>query len=335
MDADARDTSDLLERARTLDAAGEHAAVVRLLEPVRPERLLRDPELGYHLAYAWRRTGRTTEALGLVQQLARPVLRGASPWLIRRRLNLEAMLRFDRGDISAAEQLWAEVVEHASSADDQALLAAAHNNLGVVLTLQDRISAALAIYNRALLASRRLGDRRGMAQAHQNLAIVFRELGHPENADANFEQALQQARAVGSEDVRGRIEEERALLQLEGGDVPLAEATARRAQERLTRINDVAGQGEALRVLGIIALRERRTSDAQGHLTRALDLAVATHSALLEAETREALALLQEIRGEPAAAATERHAADTGFTAMRAAAWGARIRRRTAVLVQA
>jgi tetratricopeptide (TPR) repeat protein len=334
MDAAPPVSAELLERVRALGAAGDYPGVVRLLEPVPRSALLTEPELGYHLAYAWRRVGRTADALALTEALSRPVRRGASAWLIRRRLNLEAMLRFDHGDVPSAEQLWAEVVEHASVADDQQLLAAALNNLGIVLTLQDRIDAALAVYNRALLASRRLGDRRLMAQAHQNIAIVYRELGRPEEASTHFEQALSEARRAGSEDVRGRVEEERALLMLESGDAPLAAATARRALDRLEAIADLHGQGEALRVLGIVALHEQRSSDARGYLERALALALQGHNALLEAETREGLAVLADREGSPATAARERRRATARFAAMRAQPWGVRIRARTAALTE-
>jgi tetratricopeptide (TPR) repeat protein len=335
MDAASPVTPELLERARALVASDDYAEVVRLLDDVAPAELYAEPELGYHLAYARRRIGRTAEALQLAEELALPVRRSAAEWLIRRRLNLEAMLRFDHGDVPAAEQLWSEVIEHASSADDQRLLAAALNNLGIVFTLQDRIDAALAVYHRALLASRRLGDRRGMAQAHQNIAIVLRELARPAEADTHFEEALLDARRAGSEDVRGRVEEERALLMLEFGDAPLAAASARRALERLVGIADVHGQGEALRVLGIIALRRRQLDDARRELERALALALTGHNALLEAETREALAVLADLEGAAQAATTHRRQASARFAAMRAQPWGARIRRRTATLAGA
>ena len=87
---------DLLSRARALESEGSYADVVRLLEPVARETLLAEPELGYRLAYVWRRTGSSADALRLCTDLDLPVRRGAAEWLIRRRLNLEAMLRFDK-----------------------------------------------------------------------------------------------------------------------------------------------------------------------------------------------------------------------------------------------
>jgi tetratricopeptide (TPR) repeat protein len=332
MSDDAAVSPDLLSRARALESGGSYADVVRLLEGVARDALLAEPELGYRLAYAWRRTGASEDALRLCTDLELPVRRGAADWLIRRRLNLEAMLRFDRGDVADAGGLWQSVVEHASAAGDQALLSAAHNNLGIVHTLQDHMEEAVAAYSRALLAARQSGDRRGAAQAHQNLAIIFREKRMPLEADAHFRQAAQGAIAAASEDVRGRVEEERALLLLDLNDVRLAEATAGRALRILADISDVSGEGEAHRVLGIISLRRRDDVKAREHLLRALDLAGRVHNALLEAETLEAMAVLATRQaGTDAAHAYHEQAAER-FARMHAEPWGRRIRARTSEL---
>ena len=332
MSEDAAGSRDLLARARALESEGRYTDVVRLLESRARDALLAEPELGYRLAYAWRRVGASADALRLCTDLDVPARRSAADWLIRRRLNLEAMLRFDHGDVAGAAALWQAVVEHASAAGDQALLSAAHNNLGIVHTLQDRMEEAVAAYNRALLAARQTGDRRGAAQAHQNLAIIFREKRMELEADAHFRQAAQGALAAASDDVRGRVEEERALLLLDQDDVRMAEATAGRALRILRGISDVSGEGEAHRVLGVISLRRHENDKARAHLLRALDLAARAHNALLEAETLEALAVLATREDGTDAASTYRNQAEERFVRMHAEPWGRRIRARTAEL---
>jgi tetratricopeptide (TPR) repeat protein len=323
----------LLEHARSLTGRGAYAAVVELLSGVPRADLLSEPELGYHLAYAWRRTGAGPAALRLCEELDIPVRRRAAPWLIRRRLNLEAMLRYDRGETDRARTLWHDVIEHASTAEDQALVSAANNNLGVICVLQDRVDDALAAYMRALIAATRLGDRRGIAQAHQNIAILHRENAAGDEADAHFAQAAAHAgEAAMCDDVRGRVDEERALLLLGRGDIELADATARRALVTFRRIADVSGQGEAQRVLGIIALRKRNHTAARTHLEEAARAAARAHNALLEAETMEARAVLERALGNEAAADASEQAAAAGFAAMGATPWGRRIRVRTAAL---
>lgn len=322
-------SSDLLERVRAHTQRSDFAAVVRLLDGTPDELLLEDPELGYHAAYARRRVGRTVAALELVERLDVVVRRRADAWLIRRRLNLEAMLRYDSGDLAAAEQLWWHVVELATRDGDLALLSAAHNNLGVIQTLHDRTDDALATYNRALVAAHQLGDRRGVAQAHQNLAILYRERGRLLEAESHFLEAMQHARVSSSDDVLGRAEEERALLLLDQGDATLARAAASRALARLRAIEDANGAGEALRVLGIVALRERAMEHAAEYLAQALDQARHVHNPLLEAETEEALGVLALATGDDDGAQRYRDAAERRFGMLSAEPWGRRIRERT------
>lgn len=322
---------ELLARARTLEEARDYAGIVALLEPAGDPHLA-EPELGYRLAYAWRRVGRSRDALSLAEALEGPVRRRAEDPLARRRANLEALLRYDVGEVSRAEQLWEGLAAESTEAGDHFLAAAAFNNLGVVRTLQDRTEEALASYNRALLASRRLGDRRGLAQAHQNLAILYRELGHGSEADSRFRHAMEHARASGSEDVLGRAEEERALLFLDRDDEPMATLTARRALDRLAGLGDVGGAGEARRVLGIASLRRRDHAEAGRFFRAALEDAAVSGSALLRAETLEALALLEAAGGRGDRAEGHRREAADVFEAMGAAAWGRRIRSRTAAL---
>lgn len=332
---DVRESLDLLGRARALAERRDYAGVAALLEDVEEAALVDEPELGYHLAYAWRRLGRSVDALRLAGAVDVPIRRRAEDRLVRRHISLEAMLRYDIGEVGRAEQLWEKQAEVAAAADDYVLLAAAYNNLGVVRTLQDRTEEALASYTRALLASRRLGDRRGLAQAHQNLAILFRERRLAREASAHFRQAMEHARVSGSEDVLGRAEEERALLFLDGGDEPLATVSARRGLERLVRIGDGAGEGEALRVLGITALRRGDHPDARTRLTAARERADASASALLMAETLEALAVLESLEGRGEEAERLRAEATAGFRKVGAPAWGRRIRARTAELASA
>ncbi|MEJ2187313.1 MAG: tetratricopeptide repeat protein, partial [Gemmatimonadota bacterium] len=282
---------ELIVRVRDLEASNDFRGVVRLLEALPRPDLLRQPELGYHLAYGWRRVGRAADALELAEALDLPVRRRAVPGLERRRLNLEAMLRFEAGDVEWALSLWQQLVEKASADGDHVLLAAAHNNLGVIHTLMGQYSQAIATYARALMAYQRLGDRRGLAQAHQNLGITCREAGLTAESEAHFRDAIAHARSTGSEDVLGRAEEERSLLYMAEGDTQMAEITARRALKRLEREGDLAGVGEALRVMGIVALRERRTADASERLEGALARARETNHVLLEADTLEATAV--------------------------------------------
>jgi tetratricopeptide (TPR) repeat protein len=123
-----------------------------------------------------------------------------------------------------------------------------------------------------------------------------------------------------SNDIIGRVEEERGLTFLLNGDARLAEASAGRALARFAMIHDPAGEGEALRVLGLVALAEGRMEEGRARLERALERAREAGGALLEAETSEALAIIEESAGAAARAEEYRAAASGIFEAIGATA---------------
>jgi tetratricopeptide (TPR) repeat protein len=329
------ETSDVLTEARELEVRGDHPGIVALLGELVTAELLAEPELGFLLATALRRVGEARRAFELTLALAEPCAHPGRSWLERRRLNLEAALHFDRGGVAAAAERWSELVEAASDAGDDTMLSNACNNLGVAYTLLAQPNEALASYARALAAAQRLGDRRGIAQAHHNLAIAYRELGRLREAAEHFERAAADAACIGNVEILGRAEEERALALLDAGEVQLAEATAARALARFRGRGDRLGEGEALRVLGIIALAHKQAAHARAQLWEALRLARAAKARLLEAEILEALATVGDVPGvwDRVDASSMRTDAEAIFRSMGAEAWGDRVRARLASLV--
>ena len=326
---------DLLQRVRRLQAEHDHRGVVETLDGVARPDLLSEPGLGYALAVAHRALGQPDEAYTLVMELREPCARRGRDRLFRQRLNLEAALEFEHGDLQRAGELWQTLLDAASGAADNELIAKASNNLGILHTLGGRSWEALTSYSRALAASHRLGDRRGLAQAHQNLAITFRETGYDGEADAHFQEAISHAQAAGGADVLGRAEEERALLFLMNGDPGMAEVSGQRALTRLRGIGDLAGEAEALRVLGLVALADRRTDAARERLTDALERSRSVGVPLLEAETLTALAGLERALGAEDAASERAASAARIFHEMGAEEWGERVRRRVDDLLEA
>jgi tetratricopeptide (TPR) repeat protein len=317
-----------LEQAREQLRSNDARGLVDLLGGLDRATLAAEPELGFLLATGLRRVGESALAFEIVGDIAAACDRRGRDQLWRSRLNLEAALRLERGEAAEAEAAWLALIDAATPAGDSAALARAHNNLGIIFTLQGRWEEALANYGRALAANHRLGDRRGLAQSHQNIAICYRELGFMRQADAHFRSAIDEAVATASEDVAGRAEEERALLMLLQRDPRMARATAERSLERLRRIHDAAGEGEALRVLGMIAIAEARLADAERLLRESLDIARTAGAALLEAETLTALAAMApETREHDAATARDI------FAAFGATGWGEHVRARMETLL--
>jgi tetratricopeptide (TPR) repeat protein len=310
----------LLQEARDLYRARDYAATAALIEQADAARRVSQPELGFLLAASWRQLGRSAEALGLAVELTDPILRRGTVRLGLRRLNLEAMLRFEAGAVSAAEMLWQHLHGRASEADDAEYVAHASNNLGVVYTLQTRMDEALAAYERALVAYQRMGERLGLGQAHQNLGIAHRVSDRFDHADEHFESARYHATAATDDRLLGRVESERSMLLARRGDHRLADATARRARSRLQLVGDRAGTGEALRAAGLIAIAAGKPDAALEPLGQALEIARATGHALLEAETLLGLSLARAATGSAYAEAT-RSSAEAVFERIGAMQW--------------
>ncbi len=320
----------LLEQARALVAGRDYPGLAALLAPVPRAQLLAEPELGFLLAEAWRRAGERASALALARELEPVCRRRGNDRLSRERSNLEGILFFESGDLAGAEAEWRRLLDASSRAADDEFVARANQNLGIIYTLAGRWQEALASYGRAIVAYQRLGYLRGLAQAHNNLAISYREMGFPDEADQAFRQALEFARSDGSEDELGRIEQEWALLTAIRGDPALAGVTAERSLRRFRKLGEPAGAGDALRVLGIVALRDARLEEAHARLDEALRLARELHLRLLEAETVEALAALAQAAGDEGAADRLRSEGEAIFAELGASQWGMQIRRQLA-----
>jgi tetratricopeptide (TPR) repeat protein len=321
-----------LAGARALYDARDYPGVQRELGTVAAEELLAEPELAFLLADSLRRLGEGRRALELAAALAPVCAHRGNDRLNRDRLNLEGMLLFERGDVAEAEEAWEELLDAASRAADVNFVARSSHNLGAVHALRGDAQSALASYNRALVAYRRLGYLRGMAQAHYNLAMAYREMDRWKEADRHLRTALGYARRDGSDDEVAANHQERAMLLVLTGDTPHARALAARAIELFERLSDPGGVGNATLVLGMAALADGRADDAKRHLEEALELARRTATALLEAEAIEALAALADAEGRDDEAAQLRARAEAGFAALSAAGWGQQVRRRLRTL---
>lgn len=318
---------------RALHDARDAAGITEILEAVPRPEIIAQPRNAFYLADALRRLGRREEAIELLRAATAGFDRRGNDALHRKRLNLEGMIYFDTGRIGEAEIAWRSLLEDASAADDEENVARANQNLGAVYTLHVRAEEAITSYERAMAAYRLMGHRRGLAQCHHNLGLTYRELHFGPKADAHFLQAIRYAIADHSEDEIARAEQERALLiYIDRKDARLARATARRALDRFTSLRESAGIGETLRVLGLIELGEGDDNASRTHLRDALAHAEATANPLLEAESLEAVSVLEERAGDTDAAHVLRARAQALFAELGAVEWGRRERDRVRLI---
>jgi tetratricopeptide (TPR) repeat protein len=299
----------ILDPARELFERHEWKALAALLEARPRAEVVASPQLGYWLADAWRRLGRHAEALALLEEITPAIKRSGIPRLTLFALNLLGMIRFETGEVQAAEDAWKELLSEASGAKDEEFVARANNNLGIICTLHVRPKEAVTCYERAIAAYRMLGLPRQIAQSHQNLAITYRALFLFEEAENHFEAAIRYATEDKSEDELARAEQERALLiYLSNKDSRMAKATVYRALGRFTSLGDPIGHADSLRVLAMIEKGEGEIDPSRQHAREALKVAQETHHTLLEAEVLEVLG--------------EKDRAEEKFASIGASEWG-------------
>jgi tetratricopeptide (TPR) repeat protein len=281
---------------------GRPVPVVELLSPIARADLIGEPELGLLLAGSWFQLGNLREAQELVNELEEPCRRGGFDQLYRRRLNLEGNLLYRHGDVAGAERAYNEVLHRSTVAADVRWVALSTLNLGALATLRGDWITAIAALQRAATALQNLGDNYNLAATYQNLGITYREAGLLAESDSHFEKATSLFDAAGLLEL-AYAESERALTISAAGDQRRAEATVRRALERVRTFVTTdhpltVEQGESFRILGIVLLAQGRLTDAQIELERALAVAQTEEIPLLEGEVFEALALVADKRGE-------------------------------------
>ena len=328
-------TSDLNYRAGTLFKERRFAEVAELLEAVGPAVLQQDPELAIWLSDAWRRVGRAREALDLVQSIADATRESSNARLELERLNLEGILRYEIGDLIAAETCWSLLHARALQAEDNQYVARANNNLGIIFTLQARPLEAVTAYERAVSAYRVTGWQRGIAQTHLNLAITYRDLGHYNDAAEHFEAAIRYAVRDGSDDELARAEAEQALLVYWATrDGPAAGDAVRSAMRKFAALHDPVGLADAIRVLSMIELGENDFESAAAHAQHSLEHARTAGHQLLQGEALIVLAAAATQRGDQSEADAAANQAFMLFQQLQAPLWGMSFRDRVSELTR-
>lgn len=149
-----------------------------------------------------------------------------------------AEIAFMRGDREKADRLLDELVHLRRELGDERLLSVALNNRANVLTGQEKYADAQAMYEEALLLSRKTSNLLGIARTLNNLGVLAGHTGDNVQARVYFEESVHLRRQVG--DPRGIAI---ALLNLGNtlcdiGDINAAETSYRECVQRLRDVGD-------------------------------------------------------------------------------------------------
>lgn len=215
---------------------------------------------------------------------------------------LSGAANLELGQLDEARGAFERTLELARYDRDEALVARAMNNLGIVANIEGRWDEALALYHLAVSVHQRIGDTRGMAECYHNMAITHRDRGELAESDELERRSAEFGREAAQERLVALARLGRAEIALRRGDAALAVATARRLALDFERLGDPIRQADAVRLSGLSAAALGDFDRATADLQVALEMS-RRHGALLnEAETLRACAEVHRARGDAAAA---------------------------------
>ena len=279
-----------------------------------------DPGRRLLLAEAELRTGALAAAHGRLGPLVAELAPQGNTAGYRRALNMLGAAAFELGQLTEAAEHFAAALALGNTGADPLTIGRATNNLGMLAHLKGTYAEALALYQLAVPAYQRLGYVAGLAETHHNMALALRELGQLEPADKQERRAIAFAREAGNGRLLAMAQVGRAELALRRGEPAVAQAGARLGAAEYAAIPDAVGEADALRLLGAASTVLGATALAGASLVRAVALARAQGSRLIEAEAHEARARLYAALGQRGELAAEVAAARRLYRALGAPA---------------
>ncbi|HEX6307571.1 MAG TPA: HD domain-containing phosphohydrolase [Longimicrobiales bacterium] len=214
----------------------------------------------------------------------------ALPFQMASALNGLGILVQFQGAPDLAESYYTRGRSYATQAKDERIAAIIDQNLGTLASIRGNMELAIASYESALERFRRLDDTSSVISSLNNLGMAQRELGDWTSAERCFDEAFELGNELRDAVLIGNIELNRAELGLRRGAYDEARESCDRAFEVFTRVESLAGQGEAYKIYGALFGRMNKPSLADAHFHRATELALASGDRLLEAEVLAAVA---------------------------------------------
>ena len=226
-----------------------------------------------------------------------------------RALNYRGAIALSRGDVDAAERLFAEAVDLARAIQDHVVEARCLNNMGIIAFFRGYVESALAHYHLALAAYQQAGLVRGMAETHHNIGNSWRHRGDYGQALDAAEQSVRLAMQLQDDSLLGLALMGRAETHLLVGDLDLAAAELERVAEAYGRVHFEALLPELWRLQAAVARARADLPGALRLLERASQFATTQGAAEMLAGIERDLGGALEASGDRAGARAARERA--------------------------
>ena len=304
----------VVDKARQLTAAGQHAEVVNYLAARQGSELVESASLALLYGTAQARVGRHDEGLRWLDTAVEQARKGGERGVESRALNARGAMSLVSGRLDEAADYCTRALMLASLDDDSATVGRCSNNLGIVSNLRGRHAEAIGSWEIARAAFERAGWRQGVGECHHNLGITYREQGALDRALAEANRAVAEAEASGDHTLWALTLRGRAEIHVSRGEPQLARRELDQVRDLRVGVPDAADEAEDARVVASLLVADGQWAAAEGVLREVIERAEAHERPLLQAEATRDLSMVLRGTGRHAEAQTAARMARAIFT---------------------
>ena len=306
-------SSLVIEKARQLAAAGDHAEVVAYLGQHADSELEDSPSLALMYGTAHARLGRHDEGLRWLDTALDQARKRDDQAVERHALNARGAAALVSGRIDEAADYFTQALMAASRDGDLVTTGRCSNNLGIISNLRGRHAEAIGSWEIALAAFERAGLPQGVAECHHNLGITYKEQGAFDRALAEADWAVAQAEAAGDTTLRALALRGRAEIRVARGELDAARQDMDQVRELRGYVPNSICDAEDLRVVAMVRTAEGDLAAAERALREVIQRAEVHRRPQLQAEATRDLAIVLRGTGRSVEAQAAARAAKAIF----------------------
>ena len=309
------EASPVVAKARSLAAAGHHAALVEYLGG-RASSELEDPTLALLYGIAQARLGRHQQGVEWIDRALAAARQRGEHGVERHALNARGAIALLTGNLTAAADFCTQALMAASRDGDHATTGRASNNLGVISHLRGRHAEAISSWEIAAAAWHRAGMPAGVVDCHHNLANAYREQGALDKALATADQAVTEAEATHDDTLYAMTLRGRAEIRALRSEPELARRDLDRIRVIRGQLPDPVSEAEDLRIQALVMIAEDEQVRAEKSLREVVGRAELHERQLLQGEATRDLANLLRRAGRTKEAQAAAQSARSIFARM-------------------
>ena len=285
------EASPVVAKARSLAAAGHHAALVEYLG-ARSSNELEDPTLALLYGIAQARMGSHKQGVEWIDRALAGARQRGEHGVERHALNARGAIALLTGNLTEAADFCTQALMAASRDGDHATTGRASNNLGVISHLRGRHAEAISSWEIAAAAWHRAGMSAGVVDCHHNLANAYREQGALDKALATADQAVTEAEATHDDMLYAMTLRGRAEIRALRSEPELARRDLDRIRVIRGQLPDPVAEAEDLRIQALVMIAEDEQVRAEKSLREVVGRAELHERQLLQGEATRDLANL-------------------------------------------